>query len=129
MDKDGQSWVYACFTKVFMSLLQCHCRFIYNNPIDYPGHCHSKTFTQIHTSKDFYKYSFYPLAIVKWNALSQHNVCLPTIDSFKEAVGRLQRSRPYIKCCCFNLILSHQTILTYNLLCFSLTSFICSYFC
>ena len=35
-------------------------------------HCHSMTFTQIHTSKDFYKYSFYPLAIVQWNA------CAPT---------------------------------------------------
>ena len=44
-------------------------------------HCHSMTFTQIHTSKDFYKYSFYPLAIVQWNALPQHVVCLPTIDS------------------------------------------------
>ena len=57
-------------------------------------HCHSMTFTQIHTSKDFYKYSFYPLAIVQWNALPQQVVCLPTIDSFKEAVGGLQHSRP-----------------------------------
>ena len=52
------------------------------------------TFTQIHTSKDFYKYSFYPPAIVQWNALPQRVVCLPTIDSFKEAVGGLQHPMP-----------------------------------
>ena len=57
-------------------------------------HCHSMTFTQIYTSKDFYKYSFYPLTIVKWNALPQHVACLPTNDFFKEAVGRLQHSKP-----------------------------------
>ena len=32
-------------------------------------YCHSMTFRQIHTGKDYYKYSFFPLAIVQWNAL------------------------------------------------------------
>ena len=31
--------------------------------------CHSMTFRQIHTHRNFYKYSFFPLAIVQWNAL------------------------------------------------------------
>ena len=57
-------------------------------------HCHSMTFTQIHTSKVFHKHLFYPLAIFQWNAWPQHVVWLPTIDSFKEAVGGLRHSRP-----------------------------------
>lgn len=56
--------------------------------------CHSLTYRQIQTSHNFYKYSFYPLAIVQWNALPQNVACLPTLDSFKAAVGRLQHSRP-----------------------------------
>lgn len=57
-------------------------------------YCHSMTFRQIHTSRDFYKYSFYPLAVVQWNALPESVVGLPTLEAFKDAVGRLQHSRP-----------------------------------
>ena len=32
-------------------------------------YCHSMTFRQVTTSTDYYKYSFFPLAIVQWNAL------------------------------------------------------------
>ena len=52
-------------------------------------YCHSMTFRQIHTSKDFYKYSFYPLENVQWNALLEHVVCLPSLDLFNDVVGRL----------------------------------------
>ena len=41
-------------------------------------YCHSMTFHQIHTCKDYYKYSFFPLAIVQSNAL-QTNVQLPQV--------------------------------------------------
>ena len=57
-------------------------------------YCHSMAFRQVHTSADYYKYSFYPLAIVQWNALPEWVVCLPTLDVFKEAVGKLHHSRP-----------------------------------
>ena len=53
-------------------------------------HCHSMTFTQIHTSKDFYKYSF-----IHWllsNGMLCPNMLYLPIDSFKEAVGGLQHS-------------------------------------
>ena len=42
------------------------------------GYCHSMTFRQIHTSKDYYKYSFFPLAIVQSKAL-QTNGQLPQV--------------------------------------------------
>ena len=56
--------------------------------------CHSMTFRQIHTHRNFYKYSFFPLAIVQWNALPESVVCLPTLDAFKEEVGKLHHSHP-----------------------------------
>ena len=39
-------------------------------------YCHSMTFRQVSTSADYYKYSFFPLAIVQWNAsLSLLHAC------------------------------------------------------
>ena len=39
----------------------------YNNRIS--RYCHSMTFRQVDTSRDFYKFSFFPLSIVQWKAL------------------------------------------------------------
>ena len=38
-------------------------------------YCHSMTFRQVSTSTDYYKYYFFPLAIVQWNALPQSVAC------------------------------------------------------
>ena len=57
-------------------------------------YCHSMTFRQVYTSRDYYKYSFYPLAIVQWNALPESVVCLQSLDAFKAAICKLQHSRP-----------------------------------
>ena len=55
---------------------------------------HSMTFRQVSTSRDYYKYSFFPLAIVQWNALPQSIACLQSLEAFKTAVCKLQHSRP-----------------------------------
>ena len=55
---------------------------------------HSRTFCQLHTAKDYYKYSFFPLAIVQWNTLPEDVVSSQSLDIFKAAVGKLQRSKP-----------------------------------
>ena len=39
-------------------------------------YCHSMTFRQIHTGKDSYKYSVFPLATVQWNALPSLQVLI-----------------------------------------------------
>ena len=57
-------------------------------------HGHSSLFCQLQTTKDYYKYSFFPLAIVQWNALSEEVVSSPTLAIFKAAVGKLQHSKP-----------------------------------
>ena len=57
-------------------------------------YCHSMTFRQVYTSRDYYKYSFHPLAIVQWNALPESVVCQQSLDAFKAAICKLQHSRP-----------------------------------
>ena len=57
-------------------------------------YCHSMTFRQVSTSTDYYKYSFFPLAIVQWNALPQSVACLQNLEVFKTTVCKLQHSRP-----------------------------------
>ena len=64
----------------------------YNNRIS--RYCHSMTFRQVSTSTDFYKFSFFPLAIIQWNALPESIVSLQSLDASKAAICKLQHSRP-----------------------------------
>ena len=57
-------------------------------------YCYSMTFRQVSTSTDYYKFSFFPLAIVQWNSLPESVACLQSLDAFKAAVCKLQHSRP-----------------------------------
>ena len=52
-----------------------------------------RVFRHIHTGKDSYKYSFFPLATVQWNALPENVATSPCLDSFKAAVGELQHPK------------------------------------
>ena len=40
-------------------------------------------FRQVYTSRDYYKYSFSPLAIVQWNVLPESAVCKPYFKGVK----------------------------------------------
>ena len=65
----------------------------HNNRIS--RYCHPMTCRQVSTSRDYYKHSFFPLAIVQWNAIPESVVCLiQRLDAFKAAVCKLQHSRP-----------------------------------
>ena len=55
---------------------------------------HSRTFCPLHTAKNYYKYSFFPLLFVQGNTLPEDVVSLPSLDIFKAAVGKLQHSKP-----------------------------------
>ena len=65
-------------------------------PVVRPSRCNSMNFRQLHTGKDYYMYrfSFFPLAIVQWNALPEYVVVSPGLESFKTAVGELQHPKP-----------------------------------
>ena len=47
------------------------------------------SFRQIPNSKDFYKYSFFPLAVIQWNLLPQHVVELVQPIAFKASVANI----------------------------------------
>ena len=49
---------------------------------------------QLYTGKDYYKFSFFPLAIVQWNALPEYVVVSPGPESFKTTIGELQHPKP-----------------------------------
>ena len=55
---------------------------------------HPLVFRQLHTGRDYYKYSFYPLAIVQWNRLPENVALLPTFESFKRAVCMISHPMP-----------------------------------
>ena len=46
----------------------------YIEPVVRPSRCNSMNFRQLHTGKDYYNYSFFPQAIVQWNALLEYVV-------------------------------------------------------
>ena len=64
------------------------------HPLRILRNSHPLCFRQIQTTADYYKYSFYPLAIVQWNRLPSHIALLPTFDSFKRAVCAVDHQMP-----------------------------------
>ena len=56
--------------------------------------CHSLTYRQIHTGADYYKYSFFPLAVVQWNALPADVVLSADLNQFRSAVSTIPHKRP-----------------------------------
>ena len=64
----------------------------FQQPTRMTRHSHPLALRQIYTSFNFYKYSFYPLAVVLWNRLPTNVVVLPTQEQFREAVRSLDLS-------------------------------------
>ena len=50
-------------------------------------HSHSQAYRHIQTSKDTYKWSFFPHTIVTWNSLPQHVVQSSSTDIFREQLS------------------------------------------
>ena len=55
---------------------------------------HPLVYRQINTRVDYYKYSFYPLAIVQWNRLPSKIALLSTLEPFKRAVCMISHPMP-----------------------------------
>ena len=51
----------------------------FQQPLRMTRHSHPLALTQMHTSNDYYKYSFFPLSVVQWNRLPADVVVLPTL--------------------------------------------------
>lgn len=66
----------------------------FEHPSRYTRHMHSLSFRQIHTSANYYQFSFYPMSIVLWNRLPQHVPVLSDLDSFKLGVTKINHAYP-----------------------------------
>ena len=58
-------------------------------PIRITRHMHPLSFRQVHVSADYYRYSFFPMAVVLWNRLPADFVVLDDLDSFKREVSKI----------------------------------------
>ena len=58
----------------------------FEQPSRMTRHSHPLALRQIHTSANYYKYSFFPAAVEYWNRLPCSVVTLPTLDQFSVAV-------------------------------------------
>ena len=56
-------------------------------------HHHSKAYQLKSTTKDCYRYSFFPQTIIDWNALPSNIIYIPDNTNFKEAVTNHLRSK------------------------------------
>ena len=52
------------------------------------------TFRQIHTGKNSYNYSLFPLAIVQWNVLPESVIISSSLDSFKAVIEEFRHPKP-----------------------------------
>ena len=58
----------------------------FEQPYRMTRHSHPLALRQIHTSADYYRYSFFPATVVLWNRLPCSVVTLSTLDQFSVAV-------------------------------------------
>ena len=57
-------------------------------------HIHSLAYRQIHTLKDYYRYTFFPRTIIHWNSLPAYIPVLPTLAQFSNAVCQVIHVSP-----------------------------------
>ena len=64
-----------------------------NHPVRMTRHMHPLHFVQIPATASYYKYSFFPLAVVQWNRLSHHIPVLSDLDPFRSVVRTVSHLR------------------------------------
>ena len=90
-------WAAACWltTNPFLqnsTWICCSTAPFRRHPLDPPTHWHTDKFTLGLNTDHYYKYSFFFLAVLKWNNLPVPIDTLTNLDSFKQAVWQLQAS-------------------------------------
>ena len=66
----------------------------YSIPVRHSSRNHPLHFYQVSTTKDYFKYSFFPRTIVLWNSLPYSLVTLPDPESFRSQVQRVPLLHP-----------------------------------
>ena len=93
--QDRRSDARLClFFKIFHGLVAVPLPSFVRHPMRIPRHSHDLYISQIQTRTDYYKYSFFPLAIVQWNRLPSEVALLPTLPRFRLAVSAISHLMP-----------------------------------
>ena len=82
------------FYKIVYNLVAVPLPQYINHPVRVTRHMHPLHFVQIPAIASYYKYSFFPLAIVQWNRLPHHIPVLSDLDSFRSAVRKVSHLMP-----------------------------------
>ena len=82
------------FYKIVYNLVAVPLPQYLNHPVRMTRHMHPLHLVQIPATASYYKYSFFPLAIVQWNQLPHHIPVLPDLDSFRSAVRTVSHLMP-----------------------------------
>ena len=69
------------------TFLLCFCSPYFKQSSKMTRHSHTFALRQINTSVNFYKYSFFTMAVVQWNKLPADVVMMHTLPQFSVAVG------------------------------------------
>ena len=77
------------FYKIVYQLVAVEMPPYYSHPTRISARHHSLYFSQISTTKDYYKFSFFPRTIVLWNTLPDSIVTIKDLCSFKSAVTKV----------------------------------------
>ena len=65
----------------------------FEQPTRMTCHSHPHALRQIHTTANYYKYSFFPMAVVYWNSIFSSVLTLPTLNQLSAAVQSLDHKR------------------------------------
>ena len=82
------------FYKIVYQLVAVEMPPYYSHPTRTSARHHSLYFSQISTTKDYYKFSFFPRTIVLWNTLPDSIVTIKDLGSFKTAVTKVPLINP-----------------------------------
>ena len=84
------------FYKIVYGLVAIPLPSYFVHPEVYTRHMHSlsRSYTQIHISVCYYKYSFFPMSVVLWNKLPADLVLVSDLDSFKTGVSKINHGNP-----------------------------------
>ena len=93
--EQGRADAHLCMLyKTVPGIIAIHLPPYFQQPTRMTHHSHPLTLRQNHTSANFYKYSFFPLAVVQRNRLPTDIVLLSTLTQFSAAVRSLDHQMP-----------------------------------
>ena len=82
------------FYKIVYNLVAVPLLQYISHPVRMTRHMHPLHFVQIPATVSYYKYLFFPLAIVQWNQLPHHIPVLSDLDFFRSAVRTVSHLMP-----------------------------------